>query len=246
MIDLSRSEPGLPVPPNMLDRDRLLLNCPKGTIDLRTGELRTHYTADLISRIIPVCNKPDAEGSTWLGFLDRICSRKPEMIRYLQHIASNHELVINGTDEGIWSRVKLIPFLETIPEEERGPRLAEKLLAEAEGNLAWAVEGCLEWQKYGLYEPEMARRATAESREESDSVGEFLATCCIFEPGANIGARVLFDTYLRWSHEAGRGQDVRKLFSRSLAERGIEKRKRSGYHYIGLGLREDAGETSPL
>jgi putative DNA primase/helicase len=159
-------------------------------------------------------------------------------------IAANHKLVIDGTDEGIWSRIRLIPFLETIPEEERDPRLAEKLRDEAEGVLAWAVQGCLEWQKYGLYEPEAVRRATAEYREESDSVGEFLASCCIFEPGASIGARDLFNTYSRWSYEAGRDQVGQKLFARSLAERGIEKRKRSGYHYIGLGLREDARETS--
>jgi len=56
----------------------------------------------------------------------------------------------SGTDNAIWDRIRLIPFNVTIPPEEQDKNLTEKLEAELPGILAWAVEGCLAWQKEGM------------------------------------------------------------------------------------------------
>lgn len=50
-------------------------------------------------------------------------------------LATNHKPVITGTDSGIWSRIALIPFSITIPEQERDTTLAETLQAEWPGIL---------------------------------------------------------------------------------------------------------------
>lgn len=47
-------------PADLLDVDPYLLNVENGTIDLRTGELRVHDPADLITKLIPIKYKPDA------------------------------------------------------------------------------------------------------------------------------------------------------------------------------------------
>lgn len=44
-------------------------------------------------------------------------------------------------------RLNLIPFTITIPPAERDLKLADKLKEEWSGILAWAIEGCLEWQR---------------------------------------------------------------------------------------------------
>ncbi|PLS83054.1 MAG: hypothetical protein CYG60_22800, partial [Actinobacteria bacterium] len=75
-------------------------------------------------------------------------------------LVANHKPEVLGTDHAIWRRVKLIPFDVTIPEEEQDPRLPEKLQAELPGILAWAVRGCLDWQRDGLAEPEEVKAAT--------------------------------------------------------------------------------------
>jgi putative DNA primase/helicase len=62
-------------------------------------------------------------------------------------LAANHRPVIRGTDNAIWDRVRLIPFTVSIPLEERDPGLRAALLAELPGILAWAVAGCLLWQR---------------------------------------------------------------------------------------------------
>ena len=64
-------------------------------------------------------------------------------------MAGNHKPVIRGDDDGIWRRLQLIPFTETIPEAERDPRLPDKLLAELPGILNWALQGCRDWRAEG-------------------------------------------------------------------------------------------------
>jgi P4 family phage/plasmid primase-like protien len=77
MITLAKSEPGIPLTPDQLDRDPWLLNSKNGTINLRTGELRVHSRADLITKITPVEYHPDAEAPTWTAFLEQILPPEP-------------------------------------------------------------------------------------------------------------------------------------------------------------------------
>lgn len=58
-------------------------------------------------------------------------------------LAAYHKPVIWGTDHGIWRRIRLIPFTETIPDTEQDKDLLTKLRAELPGILNWATEGCL-------------------------------------------------------------------------------------------------------
>lgn len=68
-------------------------------------------------------------------------------------IAGNHKPAIRNVDEAMKRRMHLIPFTVTIPPERRDGKLTEKLLAERNGILAWALAGCLQWQRTGLQPP---------------------------------------------------------------------------------------------
>jgi putative DNA primase/helicase len=69
MINLAQSEPGIPITQGKLDRDLWLLNCENGTIDLRTGELRTHRREDFITKLCPVEYDPEARSALLEFFL---------------------------------------------------------------------------------------------------------------------------------------------------------------------------------
>jgi putative DNA primase/helicase len=71
-LDLARSELGIPVLPAQLDRDGWLLNCPNGTLDLKTGTLREHRRQDYITKLCPTEYHPDAKCPTWEKFLAAI------------------------------------------------------------------------------------------------------------------------------------------------------------------------------
>jgi putative DNA primase/helicase len=84
IIELAKSEPGIPITTEELDRDPWLLNVENGTIDLRTGKLRRHSRNDLITQVAPVRYDAAATCPTWSAFLVRIMGGNGDLIRYIQ------------------------------------------------------------------------------------------------------------------------------------------------------------------
>lgn len=72
VLAIASSAPGIAIQSADLDRDPWLLNCGNGTIDLRTGTLRPHNRADLITKLAPVDFDAEAEAPTWERFLNSI------------------------------------------------------------------------------------------------------------------------------------------------------------------------------
>lgn len=288
MVELAKTEPGIPVTPAQLDANAWLLNCTNGTIDLVTGKLLPFNPANLCVKQVPVAFDADAECPTWLAFLNRVMAEDTVLISFLQRVigysltgltreqvlfllygvgangkttfietirsvlgnyaqqadfssflqkqndcarndlarltgarfvtaaeagegrkldetvvkqatggdkitarflyhehfeftpqfklflVTNHKPRITGTDEGIWRRIRLIPFTVTIPDKERDKQLREKLQKELPGILAWAVRGCLAWRRDGLGESKQVSQATAEYRREMDPLADNL------------------------------------------------------------------------
>lgn len=152
-------------------------------------------------------------------------------------LAANHKPIIRGTDHAIWRRVRLIPFLIVIPEEEQDRELPAKLKQEFPGILAWCVRGCLAWQSEGLGYPEDIRLATEGYRAEMDVVGQFLDDCCTTDATSQVKASQLYERYQTWCTENGERPMKGTMFGRRLAERGLDRyRQRDGVYYLGLAL----------
>jgi putative DNA primase/helicase len=113
-------------------------------------------------------------------------------------LVANDKPRVVGTDEAIWRRIRLVPFNVTIPPSKRDKQLLEKLMAELTGILAWAVEGCLDWQKHGLGEPVEVQEATSQYRTEMDTLESFMNERC--ERGAqySVLAANIYDGYKKW------------------------------------------------
>lgn len=76
MLHLARAERAIAVRADQLDADPYLLNAENGTIDLRSGRLRQHSRADLITKLAPVEFDPTARCPTWEAFLERVLPDK--------------------------------------------------------------------------------------------------------------------------------------------------------------------------
>lgn len=92
MIDLARSELGIPILPPEMDRDGWLFNCRNGTIDLRTGTIRPHNRADAITKLCDVEYDPAATCPTWDSTLETFFERGDsiktlELVDYWQRLA---------------------------------------------------------------------------------------------------------------------------------------------------------------
>jgi putative DNA primase/helicase len=157
-------------------------------------------------------------------------------------MATNHRPEIRGSDDGIWSRPKLIPFEVSFEgREDRGLKSALLDVRELSGILNWAVEGCQRYQEEGLCYPEAVTEATARYKADSDVIGRFIAECCVVGYGF-ARARPLFRAFSQWADDVGEQEMTEKAFCLRMEERGYEKkRKRDGVAYMGLGLRENVG-----
>ena len=153
-------------------------------------------------------------------------------------IVGNHKPAIRNIDEAMRRRMHMIPFTVTIPPERRDPRLTEKLLAERDGILAWAVAGCLAWQREGLNPPASVQAATEEYFEAEDALGRWLDERCVQEVNAKSLTAELFTDWKQWADGAGEFIGSQRRFSDLLITRGIQKWRNSagvrGFQGIGL------------
>ena len=64
---------------------------------------------------------------------------------HLPLFVTNHLPKVSADDKAVWRRLRVVPFDVVIPEKEQDGHLDEKLQAEADAMLTWAVEG---WKDY--------------------------------------------------------------------------------------------------
>jgi putative DNA primase/helicase len=151
-------------------------------------------------------------------------------------LGANHKPVIRGDDYAIWRRIRLVPFIVTIPPDERDTNLPAKLKDEYPGILAWAVQGCLEWQRQGLNPPPEVLAATEEYKSEMDLIGKWIEECCITTPHATAKASALYSSYKRWVEDNGGFPLSSTKFGLKLGDRGFAKEKSGTVIYRGIGL----------
>ena len=79
---------GDPGRPGQLDADPWLLNCPNGTLDLRTGQLREHRREDLITKLCPTRVRPGRRvpDSGRPPLLQDLRRRSAELVDYFQRL----------------------------------------------------------------------------------------------------------------------------------------------------------------
>jgi putative DNA primase/helicase len=172
------------------------------------------------------------------------CEEEEYYSTYKIVLRTNHMPRIRGVDHAIWRRLKPIPFNEIIPEKEQDKKLGQKLLAEQPGILAWAVRGCLDWQKNGLGNPPEVIAATEAYKEESDVLGEFIEDCCDVKKGLEVLSKDLYKAYRNWCVENG-APDKQIMhstpFGKMLTDRGIGKRKDNAHRYrTGIDIKQKA------
>jgi putative DNA primase/helicase len=161
-------------------------------------------------------------------------------------LVTNHKPIIQGTDNGIWRRIYLIPFDVVIPENEQDKRLGDKLRAELSGILNWCIEGFNEWINQGITTPEKIQEATREYRVEMDKLGSFLYECCDLNKEFKSSLEDLYVDYLDWCRTNEEFSNNKRMFSRQLKERGFLQRKSTGGRKPFWGLRLKVAEVAQV
>lgn len=354
-LDLARAQPGMCVNPEQLDSDPWLLNCLSGTIDLRTGRLRPHSPADLITRLAPVQYDPTARNATWDQFVSHVSGGDVEFRTFLQRaagycltgvntekcfffafsrlsntgkstyldalkatmgdyamtsspvtwlkqpiqsanmsrgdlarlrgarlvtasefdedarfdegliksitggdevtvrevfqesftykpqfkilIAANFAPRFTASDEAMVFRTRRMPFIHVA--QKLDPKVRETLVDPSEAGsaiLAWAVAGCLDWQRHGMPVPELIRRSNEAYRIENDPAHGFFQDVLEFGDPSDLDYRIsrkqLREAYEEWCRDEGVRHPLgpKKLHER-LRERGCREAAVNGTRY---------------
>lgn len=138
---------------------------------------------------------------------------------------TNHRPRVEGDDDAIWRRLRLIPFkVSFLGREDR--KLDGKLETELPGIFNWCVRGALEWQKHGLGTAPAVEGATSEYRADEDLVGAFLAEKCKLE--GEVAPAELREAYEHFCNELGERPLSANILGKRLARRGIRRSGRNG------------------
>lgn len=159
-------------------------------------------------------------------------------------LLTNHRPAAPADDTALWDRLALIPFTQRFVEfpdsdneQKRDPELKQKLLDELPGILAWAVRGCMEWQRVGLCPPDVVKMATQQYREDSDVISIWLAEMCEMGSTYAESPSTLYKAYCDWSENRNERPKNQTNFKEALQKRGVEwSRQKSGFRCVGLKL----------
>jgi putative DNA primase/helicase len=159
-------------------------------------------------------------------------------------INTNHQPKIADGDEGIWRRIRMIPFTHQFDEDERDREIKDKLMAEKSGIFNWLING---YRKYidndlgGFRESPAILEATSAYRRREDIFQEYLDERCIIDKEMTVTKSDLYSDYIKWcdlgndlpetqqkfgnmvhSHLATKIKDIRIKYDRGLKGIGLK------------------------
>lgn len=84
MIELAKTEPGVPIKFDTFDGQPHFLNVANGMVDLRTGELLPHDRNALATHVIEIEYDPAASCPVFEGFIAEVLAHDLELVEYVQ------------------------------------------------------------------------------------------------------------------------------------------------------------------
>ena len=152
-------------------------------------------------------------------------------------LGANHKPIIRGTDDGIWRRIRLIPFTAQIPENKVDKALKSKLKKELPQIMKWAVDGAIAWQREGLKVPEVVKKATEEYRFEMDTLCRFFSEYVVVDSSARMKASVLYNYYCEWADANNEFIMSSTKFGKEIMAKIPDKKAFSdGVYYMGIKI----------
>lgn len=156
-------------------------------------------------------------------------------------MATNNKPVIRGTDLGIWRRIFPFPFLRTFTDKEKDRKLPERLAAESEKILGWAIKGFMKYWKAGeITMPDCLKEEVKNYKSQMDIISQFIRKQCTIIEGYKTSCRALYQNYKNWSKDSTEWTMRESKFEEEMKEKGITQITYNGEpHFVGIKLNCD-------
>jgi len=163
---------------------------------------------------------------------------------YARLLFSCNDIPKNYSDrsDGFYRRLIIIRFDKSVPPEKRDPNLRERIAAERDGILTWALDGLrrLIGNSYLFTETDGTRREIQRYKVESNSALMFLEECCEIKDGAECVRDLLFERYRDYCNKNGLKPLSQTNFNRDVEASNIHicrARDKVGSRHIWRGIR---------
>lgn len=164
-------------------------------------------------------------------------------------LAMNNKPRIVGTDDGIWRRVRLIPFTQRVPDEKKVKDFHKVLFAEeGAGILNRMLSGLAAWKEEGLTPPSSVAAATSEFRAAQNVIEDFFTSRCLTDKkNYKVEYGKLYKAYQAWAEEQNEYILRTNEFADELDRRCfIKKRSDTGFVRCGITLKAEPEQGTGL
>ena len=222
---------------------------PPDLITVRKHPEHPTEIADLMGKRLVVASETERDAELRLQLIKRLTGNARLKARLMRQdyfefarthkmiLVTNNRPTIKEDTEAAWRRLRLVPFEVIIPKAKRDPDLMRKLSSEKAGILAWLVQGCVDWLREGLTEPDAVIAATEAYRGTANSLDAFLLECCSLADGVVCRSSDLMAAYAGWCARNSRVPLQGRAFAAVLKERGCMPTRVGGDRsWVGLSL----------
>lgn len=155
-------------------------------------------------------------------------------------MATNYKPIVQNNDSAIWQRLVVIPMENVVPASKADVNLTNKLKAEINGILNWAIEGYRQYKLNGLRrnEPEAIKEQRNTYHREMDIVGRFLDECCVLDSQASVKSSDIWNAYRIWCEGNNEYSGSNMKLSMELAKRFTKVKKPEGMYFLGIDYKK--------
>ena len=202
------------------------------------GNKLLNYAPEINGRIDPALFKQLASGEPVEA---RFIFGRAFILRKYARLLFNCNVLPSDVEmtHAFFRRFMIIPFTETIPEEEQDTDLAKKITQnELPGIFNWVIEGLDRLTRNKRFtEPEMVREANKSFRDQSDSLVLFLEDSGIVA-GSDHSAQVsaLYARFSAYARSCNLPAISMKSFSEKMSKAGFEKIRTAQGRFFNYSL----------
>lgn len=154
---------------------------------------------------------------------------------------TNHLPKVGANDDGIWRRLKVIPFNAKIKGNSDIKNYADYLYEKCgSAIMKWIIEGAEKVSKtdHKVDDPKCVRDAVAAYREDNDWLGHFIADCCDVGDGLTEKSGEFYQQYRAYCIQSGEYTRSTTDFYAAVEKAGYVRRKsNNGTLVYGLSLK---------
>ena len=153
-------------------------------------------------------------------------------------MTANHRPIIRGTDNGIWRRVRVIPFDRVFADDEQDKDLKNKLMREAPQILGWIIKGFALYMSEGLKSTDEIDTEIKSYRSEMDLVQRWINENCELDSSYFQSSMELFKNLTDYINANKEFAMSNTLFGRNMAKKFERARLNGVMTYKGIRIRK--------